>query len=109
MSDADRIVAASNNLAFLYVGARSVNSDQVLVFQNASDVESKEDQAALCNSMDDYYQEYVLGYDILDVNCIGFKFVPNDSRQRRLREMDDQHSGRIYLELTVTGQISSMG
>jgi hypothetical protein len=94
------------NLNASYQGAKAVRSNQVIVFNNARNVNAKE-KPTFCDAIEDELVEsqYLSNYTILFVDCSQFDFAPRKNRGllRRVQDNDELEVGQLNVTFAVSG------
>ena len=81
---ADRSVG---NLKCNYSGLKSIASNQVITFKDASGLPTPEEEEMFCDVIAGLLNDTVAvkNYTVSDVNCLSFEFIPYVSDRQRLR------------------------
>lgn len=78
---------SSGNLKCNYSGLKSVKSDQVITFKNASGLPTPEEEDVFCDIIAGLLNDTVSmkNYIVTDVDCLSFEFIPYKSYRKRLQ------------------------
>ena len=81
---ADRSVG---NLKCNYSGLKSIKSNQVITFSDASGLPTPEEEEVFCDVIAGLLNDTVAvnNYTVTDVNCLNFEFIPYVSDRQRIR------------------------
>eukprot|EP00804_Cyclotella_cryptica_P011504 CCRYP_017068-RC/>CCRYP_017068-RC protein AED:0.01 eAED:0.01 QI:2073/1/1/1/1/0.8/5/675/1069 len=78
---------SAGNLKCNYSGLKSVQSDQVITFKDASGLPTPEEEDVFCDVIASFLNDTVSmkNYIVTDVNCLSYEFIPYESYRKRLR------------------------
>ena len=80
----------AGNLKSSYSGVKSVKSDQLLSFEDATSEPTAEEEIALCDVLTETLNSTLASanYTITAVNCLDFEFIPYETSRKRMRLFD---------------------
>lgn len=106
----------AGNLKSSFSGIKSVKSDQLISFDDASSEPTLEEEEIMCDVLADSLNSTLssVNYTITSVDCIDFEFIPYESSRKRMRlfpigwhprrQLQQQEGGRLNIYYNIQAE-----